>query len=87
MRIVFTLVAVFVAGTFLLMITDAVGGGDWPGWDEGWALVTFPLGVPLVLAGTLAAAGVRGLARTTVAATLAVWAWGATVFVLWHAFG
>jgi hypothetical protein len=86
-RIAFLLAATFVTGAFVLMIADAAGSGDWPGWDEGWALVTFPVGLPLVLAGALAAAGAPRVARTTAAATLAVWAWGAAVFVLWHAFG
>ena len=29
-----------------LMVADAAEGGDWPGWDEGWAVVAFPLGIP-----------------------------------------
>ena len=79
--------AAFVAGVFLLMLTDAVDGGDWPGWDEGWALVVFPLGVPLVLGATLAAARVSRSLRVTAMATLAVWTWGALVFVLWYVVG
>lgn len=79
--------AAFVAAVFLLMLTDAVDGDDWPGWDEGWALVAFPLGVPLVLGAALAAARVSRLPRVTAMATLAVWMWGALVFVLWYVVG
>jgi hypothetical protein len=79
--------AAFVAAVFLLMLTDAVDGGDWPGWDEGWALVAFPLGVPLVLAAALAAARVSRPLRATAMTTLAVWTWGALVFVLWYVVG
>jgi len=79
--------AAFVAAVFLLMLTDAVDGGDWPGWDEGWALVAFPLGVPLVLGAALAAAGVSRPLRVTAMTTLAVWTWGALVFVLWYVVG
>ncbi|HEX5799226.1 MAG TPA: hypothetical protein VFY02_03910 [Gaiellaceae bacterium] len=79
--------AAFVAAVFLLMLTDAVDGGDWPGWDEGWALVAFPLGVPLVLAAALAAARVSRPLRVITTATLAVWTWGALVFVLWYVVG
>jgi hypothetical protein len=79
--------AAFVAAVFLLMLTDAVDGGDWPGWDEGWALVAFPLGVPLVLGAALAAARVSRPLRVTAMATLAVWTWGGLVFVLWYVVG
>ena len=39
----------FLVGVAVLGLVDATSGGDWPGWDEGWALVAFPLGVPLAL--------------------------------------
>lgn len=79
--------AAFVAAVFLLMLTDAVDGGDWPGWDEGWALIAFPLGVPLVLGAALAAARVSRPLGVTAMASLAVWTWGALVFVLWYVVG
>ena len=59
---------------------DALSG-DWPGWDDGWTLVVFPLGIPLVLWVALRSA------RRAVVATLAVWAWGAAVFVAWWLVG
>lgn len=80
-------VPAFTAAAFVLMVADARGGGDWPGWDEGWALVAFPLGIPLAIRIGLATASAPQLGRSTLAATLAVWAWGAAVFVLWHALG
>lgn len=79
--------ALLVVVAAVLMVRDAAVGGDWPGWDEGWALVAFPLGVPVVLAGALAALSVPRLLRSTIGATVAVWAWGAGVFVVWHVLG
>jgi hypothetical protein len=77
----------FLVGVASLALMDAIAGGDWPGWDEGWALVTFPLGVPLVL---YVGAGIAGAERPTRVATigaLAVWLWGAAVFVTWMVVG
>lgn len=77
----------FLVGAASLGLLDATAGDDWPGWDEGWALVAFPLGVPLAL---YAGAGIaRAERRTRVATigTLAVWLWGAAVFVAWLIFG
>jgi len=87
MRVAVVAVAVgLVAAFFALMLHDALGD-DWPGWDEGWAIVLFPLGVPLAAAAALAA--VASLRRSTlvVAITLAVWAWGGLVFALWYVLG
>ncbi len=77
----------FLVGAAALGLMDAIAGDDWPGWDEGWALVAFPLGIPLAL---YAGAGIaRAERRTRVATigTLAVWLWGAAVFVAWLIFG
>ena len=43
------------------MLDDAVRSGDWPGWDEAWVPIVFPLGIPLAVtvALTLGGAGVR----------------------------
>ena len=51
--------------------------GDWTGWDEGWTLVVFPLGIPLAL--------LLALRRPRPAAlgTLAVWGWALVVLVAW----
>jgi hypothetical protein len=76
-----------VAAAFALMLADAVESGDWPGWDEGWATIAFPLGIPLAVAGALAVASARERLRLTLAVTLAVWAWGGIVFALWLALG
>jgi hypothetical protein len=78
------------AASFALMVDDAAHGGDWPGWDEGWALVAFPLGIPVAVA---AAVGVGGKAvraaggRIIVFVTGAVWLWGAALFALWFVVG
>ena len=71
------------------MAADAVQGGDWPGWDEGWALVAFPLGIPVAV-GAGIAMSLRnnerpGIGRLSLDATLAVWLWGAAIFAVWHA--
>jgi hypothetical protein len=58
--------------------------GDWPGWDEGWALVLLPLGVPLAVALGLLMSGRRTLTlRATVLVSVAVWGWGAVLFLAW----
>ena len=78
------------AGSFGLMVDDAVHGGDWPGWDEAWAVVAFPLGVPVVVAAALSVGGaaVRTTsARLVALVTGAVWLWGAAVFVVWFLVG
>ena len=59
---------------------DALSG-DWPGWDEGWTLIVFPLGIPLALWLALR----RG--RLVALATLAVWAWGVAVLCAWWLLG
>ena len=74
-------------GALALGLTDATSGGDWPGWDEGWVVVVFPLGVPLAL---YAAAGLGRAgrpARVATVGTVAVWLWGASVFVTWFFLG
>jgi hypothetical protein len=70
-----------------LMVSDAAVGGDWPGWDEGWAVVVFPLGVPLAVASGLALAAEASKASRVAVVTAAVWAWGAILFLVWLAFG
>ena len=83
------LVLAALAGVLGLMVEDA-RGGDWPGWDEGWALVAFPLGIPLAVAAALGVGGtaVRATTLRLVAlVTGAVWLWGAVVFVVWFVVG
>jgi hypothetical protein len=78
------------AGSFALMVDDAVQGGDWPGWDEAWALVAFPLGIPVAVAAALACARPSARATNTRLVALvtgAVWLWGAAVFVVWFVLG
>ena len=74
---------------FALMSFDAMQGGDWPGWDEGWALFAFPLGIPLAILVGLSVsvrfASQRGIGALGLGATLAVWLWGAGVFAVWYA--
>jgi hypothetical protein len=84
------LVLAALAGVLGLMVEDAGQGGDWPGWDEGWALIAFPLGIPLAVAAALGAGGtaVRATTLRLVAlVTGAVWLWGAMVFVVWFVVG
>jgi hypothetical protein len=78
------------AGSFAMMLDDATHGGDWPGWDEAWALVAFPLGIPMAVAAGLGFGGVAERttsARLVVLVTGAVWLWGAVVFVGWLVVG
>ena len=84
------LVLAALAGVLSLMVEDAGHGDDWPGWDEGWALVAFPLGIPLAVAAALVVGGtaVRATTLRLVAlVTGAVWLWGAIVFVVWFVVG
>jgi hypothetical protein len=74
------LIGGFLTFAFVLMVRDATAGGDWPGWDEGWVLAAFTLGVPVVVAATL-----REMNRRVAAVTAAVWSWGALLFLLWLA--
>ncbi len=79
-----------VGGVLALMVSDAAHVGDWPGWDEGWALVAFPLGIPVTVAAALGLGGtsVRATTPRLVAlVTGAVWLWGAMVFVVWFVVG
>jgi hypothetical protein len=85
-RYVLVLVLLLV-GALALGLTDATSGGDWPGWDEGWALVVFPLGVPPALYAAARLGGTRRPARVATVGTLAVWLWGAAVFVTWFVAG
>jgi hypothetical protein len=39
------------------MVDNAMHGDDWPGWDEAWALVAFPLGIPVAVAAALGVGG------------------------------
>jgi hypothetical protein len=79
--------ALFLAGAASLGLLDATTGGDWPGWDEGWALVAFPLGIPLALYVGAGVARAESPSRVAMIGTLAVWLWGAAVFVTWLVFG
>jgi hypothetical protein len=84
------LVLAALAGVLGLMVEDAGQGGDWPGWDEGWALVAFPVGIPIAVAAALGVGGtaMRATALRLVAlVTAAVWLWGAVVFVVWFVVG
>jgi hypothetical protein len=87
---VVALVLAALAASLALMVEDAVHGGDWPGWDEAWALVAFPLGIPVAVAAALGVGGttVRATsARLVALVTGAVWLWGAAVFVVWFVVG
>jgi hypothetical protein len=87
---VVVLVLAALGGVLVLMVEDAVHGEDWPGWDEGWALVAFPLGIPVTVAAALGLGGaaVRATTPRLVAlVTGAVWLWGAVVFVVWFVVG
>jgi hypothetical protein len=77
----------FVVGAAFLALIDATAGDDWPGWDEGWALVAFPLGVPLALYVGAGVAKAESPTRVATIGTLAVWLWGAAVFVTWLVVG
>jgi hypothetical protein len=87
---VVVLVLVALAGSLGLMVDDAVNRGHWLGWDEAWALVAFPLGIPVAVAAALGLGGpaVRTTRAPLVAlVTSAVWLWGAAVFVVWFMVG
>ena len=77
----------FLVGALALWLTDATRGGDWPGWDEGWALLGFPLGIPPALYVSARIAQGERPARIATIGTLAVWLWGALVYVAWHLVG
>jgi hypothetical protein len=77
----------FLVGALALGLTDATSGGDWPGWDEGWALVVFPLGIPLALYAAAGFGRATRPARVAIIGSLAVWLWGAAVFVTWFFVG
>jgi hypothetical protein len=84
------LVLAGLAASLVLMVDDAAHGGDWPGWDEGWALVAFPLGIPVAVAAAVGVGrkGLRGAGGRIIAlVTAAVWLWGAVLFVLWFIVG
>ncbi|MCP9485186.1 MAG: hypothetical protein MSC30_04970 [Gaiellaceae bacterium MAG52_C11] len=86
-----TLTILALGAAFSLMLAVAVRSRDWPGWDEGWALVVFPLGIPVAIVVGLAAS-LRNVApsrvvRLGLGATLAVWFWGAAIFAAWYALG
>jgi hypothetical protein len=72
------LVGGFLAFAFVLIVRDATTPGDWPGWDEGWVVAAFALGVPVVVAPAF-----RELSRRVVAASAAVWCWGVVLFLPW----
>jgi hypothetical protein len=82
--IALTLASLLVA--LALMIDEAIRGDDWPGWDEGWVLVVFPLGLPAPVAAGLRLAPSRMGDSTWGRITLvtgAIWLWGAALFLVW----
>jgi small-conductance mechanosensitive channel len=84
------LVLAALAASFVLMVDDAIHGGDWPGWDEAWVLIVFPLGIPVAVAAALGVGGAAARAtsaRVVALVTGAVWVWGAAVFVVWFTVG
>ena len=84
------LVLAVLGASLVVMVDDAAHGGDWPGWDEGWALVVFPLGIPVAVAAAMGAGGKARRAlggRIIVLVTGAVWLWGDMVFALWFLVG
>jgi small-conductance mechanosensitive channel len=84
------LVLAALAASFVLMVDDAIKSGDWPGWDEAWVLIVFPLGIPLAVAAALSVGGPTARvtsARLVALVTGAVWLWGAAVFVVWFILG
>jgi hypothetical protein len=84
------LVLAALMASLTLMVDDAVYRGDWPGWDEAWALVAFPLGIPVAVAVALGVGGPAARAtgaRLVALVTGAVWLWGAVVFVIWFVLG
>jgi hypothetical protein len=84
------LVLAALAASFVLMVDDAVTSGDWPGWDEAWVLIVFPLGIPVAVAAALSVGGAAARAssaRLVALVTGTIWLWGAAVFVLWFVLG
>ena len=87
---VVVLVLAALAGVLALMVGEAAHVGDWPGWDEGWALIAFPLGIPVTVATALGLGGtaVRATTPRLVAlVTGVVWLWGAVILVVWFVVG
>jgi hypothetical protein len=80
-------VLVVLATGLASMVVDAVVGDDWPGWDEGWAVLAFPLGIPLPVAAGLAASSRASQSERVLVVTAAVWSWGALLFAAWLALG
>lgn len=79
---------VLIAGASFAVASYLATRGDWPGWDEGWALLLLPVGVPLAVAGGLGLVGRTALTlRTLLLISLAVWGWGALLFLAWLAVG
>jgi hypothetical protein len=79
--------ALGVLGVALAFMVGDASGDEWPGWDEGWALIAFPLGVPLAVGAAFGLLRGSGLAARVAGVTAAVWLWGACVFLLWHLLG
>lgn len=77
---------VFLVATLGAMLADAEAG-DWPGWDEGWALVVFPVGIPVVVSLAVGRARAALDWRLVGLTTLAIWVWGAALFVTWMLVG
>jgi hypothetical protein len=77
---------VALAAALAFVIDGAIQGGDWPGWDEGWVLVVFPLGLPAPVAAGLCVAPSR-IGDSTwwriAVVTGAIWLWGAALFLVW----
>ena len=86
--IALTLASLLIA--LALMIDEAIRGNDWPGWDEGWVLIVFPLGLPAPVAAGLRLASSRmgdGTWRRIGFVTGAIWLWGAALFLVWLTLG
>lgn len=80
-------VLVVLAAGLASMVADAVVGDDWPGWDEGWAVLVFPLGIPVPVAAGLAATSHASQSERVLVVTAAIWSWGALLFAAWLALG
>jgi hypothetical protein len=88
-----TLRVLAAVGTLMLVLAASLAvavylsrRGDWPGWDEGWALVLLPVGVPFAVAAGLLMSGRGALTLRAVAlVSLAVYGWSALLFLAWLA--
>lgn len=86
-RLGFLSAVIFLAVALAIAVRTAFLGGDWPEWDEGWVLIAFPLGIPVVLYAVFTLTADRRHASLTALGTLAVWLWGALLFLVWSIVG